>query len=183
MLKKISLAITLLLVLVYVGFTCRFGVSPIGVLANNATLQQNRRELFAARQTWESHQINSYRIRAQIGDRIGRLMEGHGIYHGGCILVEELLTIRDGIVVSSDVYPLYDCYSVYAQLTVDRMLEYVSKELEESTAFGASLTIEFDPEYGYVTRFIRRSTCPLLGECDSHPTLFSFSDFEIIHPP
>ena len=164
-----------LYLLVEIGFLSAIGSTPTLAVGNSLALQRSRQDLHRAKAQWDAQEITSYQIKVSLhyyflADSCGGLLV-------------DTLTIKEAQVISSteitkgNVRPT--CLKAYNALTIADMFALAEQELTTADPFRTQAHIEFDPVFGFITRYTitKGPSGGLFGPPPPNPSVASFSDF------
>lgn len=150
MTKKMFLSILLGIAplgIIYLCCTLYVGVSPVRLMTKDLQRQQWRNKLVSAQGRWLENRVNDYEISVSF-------VQFPSTWYA-CLSQTQPATIRvhDGIVVEAEGQDLGACRDVYQQLTVDAIFESVSESIESYDPLKSTLSVQFDPHWGYVAKY------------------------------
>jgi Family of unknown function (DUF6174) len=129
-------------VLALVLIECAF--DPISWVANVYTVRGLPAKLAPALELWKSKTVASYDLDA-------------GIFTPPSCLTKVTLHVRQNTL--ADVTPIdapwrAACQSIFKNLTITEMFRVYQDQLKTLDASKTSLKVEFDPDYGFITRYV-----------------------------
>lgn len=149
-------------------FALLLGKSPAQCLVDYVRFMNLRQELNTARELWDVNKPHRYQV------RIGSLQFLEDGVPQECIR-DTIVVFQDGVAVEGENFKL--CEETYATVSIERIFEQIAQELSATNMFTANWELEFDPHYGYVSRFyVQCHSSGLISEQDCLKILPSQSD-------
>ncbi len=149
-------------------FALLLGKSPAQCLVDYVRFMNLRQELNTARDLWDGNKPHRYQV------RIGSLQFLEDGVPQECIR-DTMVVFQNGAVVDGENFEL--CKETYATVSIERIFEQIAQELSATNVFTADWELEFDPHYGYVSRFyVDCHPSGLISEQDCLKILPSQSD-------
>jgi hypothetical protein len=146
-----------MVIVVYICCTLLIGVGPIQLVTKDLNRRRLRNEIASAKEKWQQHSARDYEIEISF--------VGWPQLWFVCNSPDDPVTIRvhDGNVVEAKEVNFDACRDVYQQLTIEALFDRVSEDIGSYNPLEKTLTVEFDPQWGYVARYRVVYTQSLLG--------------------